>query len=75
MEACMNNLIFDTIATLVKLSMTLLGDGDVEEIQDSDDVFELAKEIFSSADRNDDISLRYESIIKECENRKDYYFV
>lgn len=71
----MNNLIFDTIATLVRLSMTLLGDGEVEEIKENEEVVALAEEFLSPTDRNDDISLRYESIIKECENRKDYYFV
>ena len=71
----MNNLIFDTIATLVRLSMTLLGDEEVEEIKDNEEVVALAEEFLSSVDRNDDISSYYESIIKECKNRKDYYFV
>ena len=74
-EVCMNNLIFNTIATLVRLSMMLLGDEEVEEIKDNEEVVALAEEFLSSVDRNDDISSYYESIIKECKNRKDYYFV
>lgn len=75
MEVYMNNLIFDTIAVLIRLSITLLDDGNVEIIQDDKEVVEIAKEILSSVDKNDDISQKYTDIIKECENRKDYYFV
>ena len=75
MEVYMNNLIFDTIATLVRLSMALLGDGEVEVIRDEKEVVAMAEEFLLSADKNNDISQRYTDIIKECENRKDYYFV
>jgi hypothetical protein len=55
--------------------MTLLGDGEVEEIKDDEEVVSLAKEFLLSADKKDDISLWYAGIIEECKNKKDYYFV
>lgn len=71
----MNNLVFNTIATLIQLSMALLGSENVEEIKDNEDVVALVNEFLLLNDKNDDVSQRHRSIIDACEERKDYYFV
>ena len=59
----MNNLVFNTIATLIQLSMALLGSEDVEEIKDNEDVVALVNEFLLLNDKNDDVSQRHRSII------------
>ena len=71
----MNNLIFDTIAILIRLSIKLLGDGDVEEIKGDEELVASAQKFLLWNDKNNDVSQRYANIIEECEKKKDYYFV
>ena len=74
-EVQMDHSIFNTIATLINMSIALLGNESVEEIADEEEVVKSVNEFLSSNGKNNYISLQQENIIKECEKRKDYYFV